>query len=730
MDAHELERNMEVIADSSYMEKIDKLNICAEKIIRHTPVKSIELSDEALKLSMQIQYKKGAAKSLFIKGKASYIFGNSEEAISFLMDALQITQDENLKEYEADVLNVLGNVNLDILNYNSALDYYMKSLEIIHQVDYKNSECRVLNNVGEIYKDLKNYEEALNYYLQSLGICNLISDDNVKCIVLQNIGEVYYYVNEFNTAKDFTERSLQLSRKVKDKMIEAACLHQLGKINLKQDNSEESLSLFLRSLDICKKTNERYFMITVMIDIHELLLKNNNNNEAVEYLGKALSIANEINSKEMIMKINSYLAEIHEKIGQFDKALYYYKKFHDDEKKGMDENVEHKLRNITLQFKMEQSLQEKEIYRLKNVELKEKTEALEKKTAELLEFYNNMKTISQIGQDITSTLNFEKILQLVYKSINNLMPAYTFGIALYDKETGTIEYNLFIENDKRYPVFTNSIANKSGWASWCIVNKKEILINDVENEYKHYIEGRKITPGARTQSLIYCPLIFEDNVLGVLTVQSTTKNAYSQYNLDTVKALASYIAIAIRNAQKSNDLEELNERLLILSNLDGLTEIPNRRYFDEQAETEWKNAKISKEPFSIMLIDVDSFKQYNDNYGHLAGDYCLKQIAKTLQEVCNEFNGFAARYGGDEFAAVLKNTSAEAALNIAKTMKNTIDELNIEHKFSKAASHVTLTFGLCTIIPNEEITVSNIAAFADKALYAAKQKGRNRIGVY
>ncbi|MFL0248349.1 diguanylate cyclase domain-containing protein [Candidatus Clostridium stratigraminis] len=730
MENYELGNYKEVFADYPLIEKIDKLNISAEEVIRHTPIKSIQLSDEAFNLSKRIQYKKGAAKSLFIKGKASYIFGNSEEANSFLMDALQITKEDNLKEYEADILNVLGNVNIDLSNYNSALEYYIKSLEIIHQFNYKNSECKVLNNVGEIYKDLKNYQEALKYYLQSLEICNLISAENVKCIVLQNIGEVYYYLNDYQTAKDFTERSMQLSRTVKDRMIEAACLHQLGKINLKQDNSIESLNLFLKSLEISKETNERFFMITVMIDLHDLLIKNNNFDEAVEYLGKALSLAYEINSKEMISKINSYLAEIHEKIGQYDKALYYYKKFHDHEKKVMDESVEHKLKNITLQFKMEQSLQEKEIYRLKNVELKEKTEALEKKTSELLEFYNNMKTISQIGQDITSTLNFEKILQLVYISINNLMPAYTFGIALYDKETGTIEYSLFIENSKRYPVFSNSIANKSGWASWCIINRKEILINDVENEYKLYMEDRKITPGAKMQSLMYCPLIFENNVLGVITVQSITKNAYSQYNLDTLKALASYIAIAIRNAQKSNDLEKLNERLLVLSNLDGLTEIPNRRYFDEQAEIDWNIAKINSEPYTIILIDVDSFKEYNDNYGHLAGDYCLKQIAKALQAASNEFNGFSARYGGDEFATVFKNISTEAALNIAEKIKNLIDELNIEHKYSKAASHVTLTIGLCTMIPNEELTVKHITAFADKALYAAKQKGRNRIGVY
>ncbi|MBL4937535.1 diguanylate cyclase [Clostridium sp. YIM B02515] len=712
------------------IKKIDELNNCAEDVIRHKPIRSIELSNEAYELSKHIEYKIGTLKSLLILGKSSYIVGNFEKAIIYLMDALEIAKIENFKEYQADLLNILGNVNLALANYNLALEYYMKSLDIIRNIGYKKSQSGVLNNIGEIYKDLKNYEIALDYYTESLELCSLANNENVECIVIQNIGEVYYYLNNFNMAEKYTEKSLNLSRKVKDRMIEAACLHQLGKIVFKQNNSDKALNLFLKSLEISKETEERYFIISVMIDIYKLLIRMNNNDEAIEYLEKALIIAHEINSKEMIMKIYSYLAKNHEKIGKLDKALYYYKKFHDEERKGINEEIAHKLKNITMQFKMEQSHQEKEIYRLKNVELKEKTEALEKKTTELIESYNNMKTISEIGQNITSTLDFEKILNLVYKSINDLMQAYAFGIALYDKSTENIEYSLFIENSIRYPVFKSSINNKNTWAAWCILNKKEVLINDVEKEYRNYIQDRNFIHGTKAGSLIYCPLIFEDSVLGVITVQSISKNAYSQYNLDTVKALASYIAIAIRNAQKSNDLEKLNKKLLGLSNLDGLTKIPNRRYFDEELEILWESSKVNREPLSLMLIDVDNFKEYNDNYGHLLGDYCLQQVASTLQSVLNNVDGFVARYGGDEFVGVFPNTSSDAAFSLAETMKSHINALNIEHKFSKVSDHITLTFGICTLMPDENLKISSLTDSADKALYSAKQKGRNTIAVY
>jgi diguanylate cyclase (GGDEF)-like protein len=715
------------VSNLSCIQKIDKLNSNAEEVIRITPVKTIELSNRALELSRKINFKRGIVKSLLNIGKASYAVGNFEKALSSLMDGLQIAQDENFNKYEADIYNILGNVNLDLTNYSTALEYYMKSLEIIRQGDYRRGESSVLNNIGEIYKELHNYEAALDYYNQSLKICELISEENIRCILLQNIGEVYYYLNNFKLAKEYIEKSLNLAYKVNDKMIEAACLHQLGKIARSQGNADEALDLFLKGLEISKVVEERYIIIREMIDIHELLEQNNEYDEAIEYLQDALILAYDMNSKEMIVKIYSYLAKIYEKIGQPDKVLYYYKRFHDEGKIGINEEITNKLKNITLQFKMQQSHQEKEIYRLKNVELKEKTKALEEKTAELIESYNNMKIISEIGQSITSTLDFEKILDLVYQSVNSLMPAYVFGIALYHEKTGDIEYSLFIEDSKRHPVYTNSINSKDNWAAWCILNNKEILVNDTDREYKEYLDERKITFGFKMGSLIYCPLNFENEVLGVITVQSREKNVYSQYNLDTVKALASYIAIAIRNAQKSADLERLNERLLRLSNLDGLTEIPNRRYFDKEVEALWKNAKILKQPLSLMLIDMDKFKQYNDNYGHLAGDYCIQQVAKILQTVSIEGSGFAARYGGDEFVAVFENTSSKAAICLAEAMKNKIEALSIEHKFSTVADHVTITIGICTLIPEEEQSVSSLTFHADKALYSAKQKGRNTI---
>lgn len=715
---------------TSYIEKIDKLNSSADKVLRHTPMRSVELSTEALQLSREIGYQKGVSEGLFIIGKASYIIGNFEEAINYLTDSLQISQSEDLKKQQADTLNVIGNVYLNLNNYNVALEYYMRSLDMTRQIEHKTTEAGVLNNIGEIYKYLNNYDAALNYYFQSIKICNIINHQSVKCIALQNIGEVNYRLDNYDKAKEYTERSLVISCEVNDKMIEAACLHQLGKIAFKQNNEEEALNLFFRSLEICKETEERYFIITILIDVHKVLKKKGTTDEAIQYLERALALAYEINSKEMIMRTYSYLAEIHESIGRFDTALQYYKKFHDEERKGLKEELDDKLKNITLQFEMKQSNQEKEIYRLKNVELKEKTDALERKTAELIESYNNMRTISQIGQDITSTLNFEKILELVYKSINNLMPAYTFGIALYDKESGDIEYSLFIENSKRYPGSVNNIRTTKNWAAWCIEHKKEIIVNDVEKEYKNYIQDRIIFFGSKSGSLIYCPLIFEDEVLGVLTVQSLNKNAYSQYNLDTVKALASYIAIAIRNAQKSKALTDLNEKLIVLSNLDGLTEIPNRRYFDEKVEVELESAKVNTYPLSLMLIDVDSFKEYNDNYGHLAGDRCLQEIAKVLNSITIDVQGFAARYGGDEFVIIFPNTSSQAAFHIAETMKDTISELGIENKYSNIENYVTLTFGVSTHFPDENLRVSDLIHSADKALYLAKQKGRNRIETY
>lgn len=169
-----------------------------------------------------------------------------------------------------------------------------------------------------------------------------------------------------------------------------------------------------------------------------------------------------------------------------------------------------------------------------------------------------------------------------------------------------------------------------------------------------------------------------------------------------------------------------NETLQRLATLDGLTQIPNRRYFDEKLKEEWSRLSREKQPLSLILFDVDYFKQYNDFYGHLSGDACLIEIAGVALRSINRPADFVARYGGEEFVYVLPNTNKEGAIMIAKRLMKNLQKEQIPHEKSKVDPYVTLSLGIATIIPNSKMLPEELIALADKALYISKQQGRNR----
>ncbi|MBT2661264.1 PAS domain S-box protein [Bacillus sp. ISL-45] len=178
-----------------------------------------------------------------------------------------------------------------------------------------------------------------------------------------------------------------------------------------------------------------------------------------------------------------------------------------------------------------------------------------------------------------------------------------------------------------------------------------------------------------------------------------------------------------------NQLRESNSLLRKLSSLDGLTGIYNRRAFDEFLRTEWAFACKHKTPVSLLLVDIDYFKKYNDTYGHIQGDECLKTVALELEGFFHEKGYFAARFGGEEFAVVLPNTDVSKGKQLAEEFRSTIQKMNIEHKNSKVGEILTISIGVSSVTPIETVEMKLILEIADRALYQAKQKGRNRIEV-
>jgi diguanylate cyclase (GGDEF)-like protein len=182
-------------------------------------------------------------------------------------------------------------------------------------------------------------------------------------------------------------------------------------------------------------------------------------------------------------------------------------------------------------------------------------------------------------------------------------------------------------------------------------------------------------------------------------------------------------------AQTSRELEEANGRLQILSTVDALTEVANRREFDRVLDAEWRRCARTGLPLALAMFDLDYFKAFNDSYGQLAGDACLKKVGTAIRGLVQRAGELVARCGGEEFGVLLPGSDAAHARELAESIRLGVELLALPHAGSKVTPVVTVSAGVAALIPIYGSTSGELVAAAQRALYAAKQTGRNRVAL-
>jgi len=264
----------------------------------------------------------------------------------------------------------------------------------------------------------------------------------------------------------------------------------------------------------------------------------------------------------------------------------------------------------------------------------------------------------------------------------------------------------------------------SGQAALAIANHPEsrpdlILLDVMMPEMDGYEVCRRLKQDPATQHI---PVIF-------VTARNEFADEEQGLRLGAMDYIVKPFHLAIVKARVQNhvSLKLKTDLLETLALVDGLTGVPNRRRFDETLESEWKRALRDGTPLALIMADIDHFKAYNDNYGHGAGDHCLKAVAKALAHALNRPSDMMARYGGEEFVAVMPDTDGEGARLLAERWCANVAALLLPHRFSNVAEHVTISAGYAALKPTPEQTPRELMEMADQMLYQAKQQGRNRV---
>ncbi|MCK5687296.1 diguanylate cyclase [bacterium] len=319
--------------------------------------------------------------------------------------------------------------------------------------------------------------------------------------------------------------------------------------------------------------------------------------------------------------------------------------------------------------------------------------------------------LNRVGKDMTKELDYDKVLKLILEKVASVMCADKASIMIFDEDTGKLVIQ--VAQGLEDSVIKETMVEKGeGVVGMVVESGRPIYVPDASNsEFLKDIKKSEISSG----TFLCVPLMVKGEIKGVVNVSKQVPNFFTSRHIELYKSLVNSAAIAYENA-----------RLYKMAITDGMTKLYIHRYFQTRLQEELARSKRYEIPVSLIMTDIDHFKNFNDTYGHQVGDEVLKAVANIIQQQMRDVD-IVARYGGEEFVVICPEKSSSEVMIAAERMRRAVEE----HEFMVAGEKVQITISLgLSDYPNDADTKKDLIEKADTALYRAKQTGRNRIVIY
>jgi diguanylate cyclase (GGDEF)-like protein len=357
--------------------------------------------------------------------------------------------------------------------------------------------------------------------------------------------------------------------------------------------------------------------------------------------------------------------------------------------------------------------------------------------AELERRFAEATALVRLGEKVNSGLLLDEVLDQVFDSFRSVFPYDRIGCSMLEDEGRTVRsvWARSVFGETKLGVgYSAPLAGSS--LAQIIETGRPRIINDLQEYLRDHplSQSTRVALDEGIRSSLTCPLVAQDKRVGFVFFSSHEPHAYSERHVELLMMIAGQLSLVVEKGRLYADLlhtktalEAANQTLHQVARIDGLTGVPNRRSMDELLDVAWRRAVRHRLPLSVILVDIDHFKDFNDRYGHVEGDRCLQRVAEAMRGALRRPDDFIARYGGEEFLAFPAASTAEMAAQLAEQLRERVERLTVAVGDTAGPVRVTISAGVAGVDPAGAGSVTDLIESADRALYSAKAAGRNRV---
>lgn len=674
--------------DKVFREEIDNRNKLSNKNYTNEYIKDqlfVDYQNETINLSKAERYCKGVFDAK-INLVLYHIMKSDNTALDLINECERIILTSELgKESKLDYYRVLSMYHIELEgDYSTGIECTKKAIDMAEDLEMKSIIIRLKSNLGVVNNHLGFFDVAKDLLVEAVDYCEINNDESHLVYDYLNLGNSFTGLKMYELAEVNYIKSYELAVKMDNKPVIQHAASALGEMYMLLDDFDSASKILSEAIQYSEASTCNQYKLDLISIMMELYIKTEQIDDALELLEvyqEEFEHIDNMNTRHLFYKRAALISQIK---GDFKSAYEYMVKY---------DSMYQKLVALNSEKTMNEVIRDEY-----------------KKTLTRLEM------VAKVGRDITMYDDLDQVLLFALDALSSFISIDSIGIGILKDEE--LQYQHFFNEGRKLSTKSIPLTNKNSLAVWSIINNKELISNDIESDNVIYTNEPLIRERAKQSSdldinsVMFLPLVVKRETVGVFTLQSYKKYAYSKEDMEIFNIIGSYVAIALKNIKQAEDLEKL-------STTDGLTGLLNRRGLTEKFEE-----KILTQPRSIgmIMLDLDLFKQVNDLYGHLFGDKVLKSIGAKLKAILDK-GTLLSRMGGEEFAIILFDRTQEEIQAIAEEIRQSIEDLVVVQNETRVS--VTTSVGVSYEKKNLTYKFKNYYHKADEALYKAKAQGRN-----